>query len=106
MSNGMPMCGARRRPGCPSYATSARCSSPRVPYALSTSSPDGDLFALLDGHDSGVLKRSGTQLEQELCSVLPVDARALIEGIAESFGEDAVGNAQGCLAEAVLDVEV
>src|SRR5712671_6374548 len=92
-------------PGCTDQEA-LRISSPSVPCALSASSPNGDLFALLDGHDPGVLERSGAQLEQEFGSVLPVDARTLIEGIAESFGEDAVGNAQGCLAEAVLDVEV
>jgi len=65
-----------------------------------------DLLALLDGHDSGVLKRSGAQFEQEFGGVLPVDTSTLIEGITELFGEDTIGNAQGGLAEAVFDVEV
>src|SRR5437870_5457346 len=35
--------------------------------------------ALLDGHDPGVLERSGAQLEQEIGCILPVDTRTLIE---------------------------
>src|SRR5262245_46475619 len=85
-----------------------RFSSPPVPCALSTFIPSGDDLipsASLDAHDSGLLKRRGAQLEKKISRILPDDAGTLIEGITEIFGEDAVGNAQGCLAEAVHDIE-
>ena len=92
----------------PNFMPRPRFSSPPVPCALSTFIPNRDaLFrsALFDAHDPGLLKRSSTQLEKEIGCIRPVYARTLIEGISEAFCEDAVGNAQGCLAEAVLDIE-
>src|SRR5215470_16902341 len=85
-----------------------RFSSPSVPCALGTFIPSGDDLipgASLDAHDPGLLKRRGAQLEKKIGCILPDYAGTLIEGISEVFGEDPVGNAQGCLAEAIHDIE-
>ena len=57
-------------------------------------------------HYSGPVEGSGAHFEEKISRIPPEHAGGLIIGVPDLLGDDGVGNAQGCLPEAVLSIKL